>query len=40
MHVLFFSFLLKVVQTEESFFTESLLFHTITIDEGHRLKVR
>ena len=24
--------------SEEAFFTESLVFHTITIDEGHRLK--
>ena len=24
--------------SEEAFFTEALLFHTITIDEGHRLK--
>ena len=29
-------FLLKVLQTEEAFFTETLLWHTITIDEGHR----
>jgi SWI/SNF-related matrix-associated actin-dependent regulator of chromatin subfamily A member 5 len=28
----------EVIQTEESFFTETLLWHTITIDEGHRLK--
>lgn len=27
-----------VILNEESFFTESFLFHTITIDEGHRLK--
>ena len=26
------------MQTEEAFFTETVLFHTITIDEGHRLK--
>ena len=25
-----------VILSEESFFTESFLFHTITIDEGHR----
>jgi SNF2 family DNA or RNA helicase len=28
----------EVVQSEEAFFTESFLWHTITIDEGHRLK--
>jgi SWI/SNF-related matrix-associated actin-dependent regulator of chromatin subfamily A member 5 len=28
----------ETVQTEESFFSETLLWHTITIDEGHRLK--
>jgi SWI/SNF-related matrix-associated actin-dependent regulator of chromatin subfamily A member 5 len=27
-----------MVRTEEAFFTESFLFHTVTIDEGHRLK--
>ena len=26
------------VRTEEAFFTEMCLFHTVTIDEGHRLK--
>ena len=26
------------LRQEEAFFTESFLFHTITIDEGHRLK--
>ena len=26
------------LRAEESFFTEAFLFHTITIDEGHRLK--
>ena len=26
------------LRAEEAFFTEGLLFHTITIDEGHRLK--
>jgi SNF2 family DNA or RNA helicase len=28
----------ETVLSEEAFFTESFLFHTITIDEGHRLK--
>ena len=28
----------ETVLSEEPFFTESFLFHTITIDEGHRLK--
>ena len=28
----------ETMMSEEAFFTESLLFHTITIDEGHRLK--
>lgn len=28
----------EMVRTEEAFFTESFLFHTVTIDEGHRLK--
>jgi SWI/SNF-related matrix-associated actin-dependent regulator of chromatin subfamily A member 5 len=28
----------EMIQTEESFFSETLLWHTITIDEGHRLK--
>jgi SWI/SNF-related matrix-associated actin-dependent regulator of chromatin subfamily A member 5 len=27
-----------MVRSEEAFFTESFLFHTVTIDEGHRLK--
>jgi SWI/SNF-related matrix-associated actin-dependent regulator of chromatin subfamily A member 5 len=27
-----------MVRTEEAFFTESVLFHTVVIDEGHRLK--
>lgn len=27
-----------MILSEEAFFTESFLFHTITIDEGHRLK--
>ena len=26
------------LRAEEAFFTESFLFHTVTIDEGHRLK--
>ena len=26
------------LRAEEAFFTEAFLFHTITIDEGHRLK--
>jgi len=28
----------ETVMSEEAFFTETFLFHTITIDEGHRLK--
>ena len=28
----------ETILSEEAFFTESFLFHTITIDEGHRLK--
>ena len=28
----------EMVIAEESFFTETFLFHTITIDEGHRIK--
>ena len=28
----------ETFQSEEAFFTENVLFHTITIDEGHRLK--
>ena len=27
-----------MILSEEAFFTETFLFHTITIDEGHRLK--
>ena len=26
------------VRSEEAFFTETFLFHTVTVDEGHRLK--
>ena len=26
------------LRAEEAFFTEAFLFHTVTIDEGHRLK--
>ena len=28
----------EMLMTEESFFTENLMFHTIIIDEGHRIK--
>ena len=27
-----------MVRSEEAFFTETFLFHTVTVDEGHRLK--